>query len=128
MSPQCKKGASTPYCGWIVAVSKHSQCVVFVYHGYLHLPCRPSLSSLPPGIQTRELHPMFASLNTETKNRHCLSILTFRSQFPRSHDHQSSLYVVDSGQCSANKVTSMTILSYAYVVVTAEVDPVTDFL
>jgi len=122
------KGAYTPYCGWIVAVSKHSQCVVFVCHWYLHLPCPPSLSSLPPGIQTRELDPMFVNLNTETRNRHCLSLLSFSSQFPRSHDHQSSLYVVDSGQCSANKVTSMTILSYAYVVVTAEVDPVTDFL
>ena len=26
------KGAYTPYCGWIVAVSEHIQSAVFVYH------------------------------------------------------------------------------------------------
>ena len=71
---------------------------------------------------------MFVNLNTEMRNQHCLSLLTFCWLFPRNHDRQSSLYVLDSGQCSANKVTSMTILSYAYVVVTEEVDPVIDFL
>ena len=129
LAPWCQrsgaKRAYTPYCGWIVAVSKHSQCVVFVYHWYLHLPCPPSFSSLPPGIQTRELDPLSVNLNTETRNRHCLSLLTFSWQFPRSHHCQSDLYVVHSGQCSADKVN---ILSYAYVVVTEEVDPVIDFL
>ena len=100
-APWCQrsgeKRAYAPYCGWIVAVSKHSQCVVFVYHWYLHLPCPPSLSSLPPGIQTRELDPMFVNLNTETTNLHCLSLITFSWLLPRSHDRQSSLYVVDSG-------------------------------
>ena len=71
---------------------------------------------------------MSVNLNTETRNRHCLSLITFSWLLPRSHNGQSSLYVVDSGQYSANKVTSMTILSYAYVVVTEKVDPMIDFL
>ena len=36
----------------------------------------------------------------------------FQLQFPRIHDRQSSLYVVDSGQYSADEVTRMKILSY----------------
>ena len=71
---------------------------------------------------------MFVNLNTETRNRHCMSLITFSWLLPRSHDRQSSLYVVDSGQCSANKVTNMAILSYVYVVVTEGVDPMIDFL
>ena len=57
---------------------------------------------------------MFVNLNTETTNLDRLSLLTFSWLFPRSHDCQSSLYVVHSGQCSADKVTSMKILSNVY--------------
>ena len=71
---------------------------------------------------------MFVNLNTETRNRHCLSLLTFSWQFPRSHHCQSNLYVVHSGQCSADKVTSMKILSIVYTVMTEKVDRVMDFL
>ena len=70
---------------------------------------------------------MFVNLNTETINRHCLSLLTFSWPFPRSHDCQSSLYVVHSGQCSADKVTSMKIFSNVYIVITKKVDSLKDF-
>ena len=71
---------------------------------------------------------MFVNLYTEITNLHRLSLLTFGWLFPRSHDCQSSLYVVHSGQCSADKVTSMKILSNVYIVMTKKVDRLMDFL
>ena len=73
---------------------------------------------------------MFVNLNTETRNAHCLLILTFSRLFPRSHDRQSNLYVAHSasGQCSADKVTGMMILSKVCIVMTKKADRVMDFL
>ena len=68
------KGAYTPYCGWIVAVSEHQSVCCVRVSLIPTSPCPPSLSSLPPGIQTRELDPMFVNLNTETRNLHSLSL------------------------------------------------------
>ena len=45
-------------------------------------------------------------------NIHKKKVSHFQLQFPRIHDRQSSLYVVDSGQYSADEVTRMKILSY----------------
>ena len=81
------KGAYTPYCGWIVvSLSRLSLCVTVacVHHWYLHLSSPPSLSSLPPGTETRELDPMFVNLNTEGRNLYvCLyAVSTFSWRFP----------------------------------------------
>ena len=67
---------------------------------------------------------MFVNLYTEITNLHRLSLLTFSWLFPGSHDCQSNLYVVHSGQCSAD----IKILSNVYIVMTEKVDSLMDFL
>ena len=73
---------------------------------------------------------MFVNLNTETINAHCLLLLTFMWLFSRSPDRQSNLYVAHSacGQCSADKVTGIKILSKVCIVMTKKPDRVMDFL
>ena len=58
-----------------------------------------------------------------------VSLLTLSYQFPRIHESQWSLSVVDSGQYSADKVTRMKIfVTPQYVMMSENDDLVIDFL
>ena len=68
---------------------------------YQHLPCPPFLSSLPLGIETRELDQLLVIVKTTARNPSFLSVvrlLTFSLQFHRSHVRQSDLEHVQSSR------------------------------
>ena len=54
-------------------------------------PCPPSVSSLPAGIDTRELDRKLGYLTTERINPFSLSVPTFSSLFPRSFSQVCAL-------------------------------------